>query len=211
MIVSMDCRDAYFQEDPFHRMLKLRGDSSERSEFFGVTTETSFLGYYDMHNPFVSMFIYKWMEETCGEHCAVYLLKNATMPSKVGEHAAVLCSGVMYGTTQAMSDVYRVMVETSRHTCPNDQGVLMLLVYGGLAATNFPHDIVISNSEYSFVRHLVQHYHHIRWTAADRCKVENCDGELFSIVHQFDRHGETFVECIENEALRELGIAKAQP
>lgn len=168
-------------------------------DFLAIVLERAYLGTPDMFSLTPYTFNRLWLAQTFGDAFAWRVVETAMLRvntnqlvnrSEKGIPFPVACAGVFFGTTSAVIDAIRLLVDTlvSGAKCRgNDQGVLVALTLLGFARSGFPHNVVLLDPYHSqFTHGLVDDSgRNMRWDAQGR--LVNCHGVPYAVLHQMDR------------------------
>ena len=213
-LLLIDSRDAFFQADPFSALradfvpsVAATTDSPSPSQldrprdFVVDIAEAFYAGSEDLILSVVYGKNQEWLKTVCGKSCFVHVTErtlgsgggsNLTLSPLGGEAMPFVNSGQVLGSAQGMLDLFVLMSDSmhsgwdDRRSCLPDQAVMMLLFAGGFSVARFPHLVGFLTAERSRFRNLAASPSHLRWN--ENRRLVNCNGEVYAVVHQLDRH-----------------------
>eukprot|EP00527_Entomoneis_sp_CCMP2396_P006711 CAMPEP_0198147112 /NCGR_PEP_ID=MMETSP1443-20131203/33263_1 /TAXON_ID=186043 /ORGANISM="Entomoneis sp., Strain CCMP2396" /LENGTH=403 /DNA_ID=CAMNT_0043811273 /DNA_START=198 /DNA_END=1406 /DNA_ORIENTATION=+ len=188
-MLLVDARDTVFQDDPFAHVPRNTDPTGESGllYFFGESAEASNIGKSAKFN-------FRWIRSAYGIEIA-----NAV------SEKPIICSGATMGEAIAIETYLRAMVaeadETGTVLVGSDQGFHNRLFYSNkLANADRIHAIVVFDQGTGIVNNLaaLRSKELPEWgngkvmekTNSGEYKVNNWDGSISPVVHQFDRHKE---------------------
>jgi hypothetical protein len=196
-IAFSDSRDVFVQNDPFEYIAAIPRRKS--SDFVSVVAEGYFLGIYEYHDPAPFLANRQWLIDDFGptffRHLSMGLLST-------GDPFPIICSGLFFATRYAAINFLEVLVPTLESQLPRcgwDQGAFNAVVYAGLDAANFQHDVYLLNPFTSPFSNRPPRGIFLRWSKNRR--LLNCNEKEYSIMHQFDRYPSVWEEM---QSLRQL-------